>query len=74
MCLPIARGCSTGANIPADFGSPLRLVPALKQFIPVNDLGIATILDLDQGWVVVFCGIAALAVLGNDSLQVALAG
>jgi|SRR5690348_10517396 len=69
-----ARGCSTGANVPSNLRSPLRLVPALKQFIPANYLGITTILNLDPAWVVVLSRIAALAVLGYDSLQVALTG
>ena len=57
--------------MPTNFGCSLFLISALEEFIPAHDLGILTILDLDPAWIVVGDRIAALAMFGNDALEVA---
>lgn len=49
------------------------LVSASEQFIPADDLRIATVSDLHLSGVMIFDHVAALAMLGDNSLQVVLA-
>ena len=68
------RCSSPSAHIPTDFGRTCRLVPALEQLITPDNLRVSAVLHFHPCRVAVLDRVPALAMLGHDALQIALAG
>jgi len=66
-------GGSASAGVPADVGRAFCFVMALEQLIAADNLRIAAVFDLHPGRIAVLRRVPAVTVLGDDTLQVALA-